>query len=165
MDLVELKAVDWGRTMRRTTEDQTFEFYRLAVEMADRISARRGVANAFFLTADSALITAGGLITEGHLPIGRLGGIAILGVGFLINLVWWLQLASYRQLSAAKWSVIARLEEKLPEQPFTLEWKYLKGYSSGRAKTKYRELGQAESFVPVLFMPICLALAVYNLTV
>jgi hypothetical protein len=151
--------------LRRSQEDQTFEFYRLAVEMADRISARRGVANAFFLTADSALITAGGLILGAHLPVGRLGGSAMFVVGFLVNLVWWLQLASYKQLSAAKWSVISRLEEKLPEQPFTLEWKYLKGYSPARTKTKYREIGQAEVFVPAIFMPVCLLVAALNLFV
>jgi len=32
------------------------ELYKLAVEMADRISARRGVANSFFLTINTGLL-------------------------------------------------------------------------------------------------------------
>jgi hypothetical protein len=32
------------------------ELYKLAVEMADRISARRGLANSFFLTANTGVV-------------------------------------------------------------------------------------------------------------
>lgn len=35
--------------------EQYFELYKLAVEMADRIAARRGVANSFFLTVSTGL--------------------------------------------------------------------------------------------------------------
>lgn len=34
-----------------------FELYKLAVEIADRISARRGVANSFFLTVNTGIAT------------------------------------------------------------------------------------------------------------
>ncbi|MGW1594955.1 RipA family octameric membrane protein [Streptomyces sp. NPDC002343] len=33
------------------------DLYKLAVEMADRVSARRGTANAFFLSVQTALVT------------------------------------------------------------------------------------------------------------
>lgn len=35
---------------------QYVELYKLAVEMADRVSARRATANAFFLTVNTALL-------------------------------------------------------------------------------------------------------------
>ena len=34
--------------------DNYFELYKLAVEMADRVSARRSLANSFFLTINTA---------------------------------------------------------------------------------------------------------------
>ncbi len=37
------------------------ELYKLAVEMADRVSARRGTANAFFVTVNTALLAFLGL--------------------------------------------------------------------------------------------------------
>jgi hypothetical protein len=36
--------------------EQYLELYKLAVEMADRVSARRATANAFFLTVNTALL-------------------------------------------------------------------------------------------------------------
>src|SRR4051812_38656787 len=38
------------------------ELYKLAVEMADRTSARRTAANSFFVTLDSAFLAAIGLV-------------------------------------------------------------------------------------------------------
>ena len=38
-----------------------FEIYKIAVEMADRISARRGVANSFFLTINTTVSGSWGL--------------------------------------------------------------------------------------------------------
>lgn len=37
------------------------EQYKLAVEMADRVSARRGNANLFYLSVQTTLLTAAGL--------------------------------------------------------------------------------------------------------
>ena len=50
------------------------EQYKLCVEMADRISARRALANAFFLTLNSVLITSAGTgrIALAHCPRGWL---------------------------------------------------------------------------------------------
>ena len=36
------------------------EVYKPAVEMADRVSARRGTTNSFFLSAQTALVTVAG---------------------------------------------------------------------------------------------------------
>jgi hypothetical protein len=36
--------------------EPTFEQYKLAAELADRISARRGTANGFYLSISSALL-------------------------------------------------------------------------------------------------------------
>lgn len=92
------------------------EQYKLAVEMADRVSARRGAANGFYFTVSSALLAA----TEAlGLPLAA-------GAGIVLAAAWWLQLRSYRTLNAAKWTVIGQLEGELPAQPFSDEWAILK---------------------------------------
>ena len=40
-----------------TYESAVLEQYRLYVEMADRVSARRGLANSFFLTLNTGIFT------------------------------------------------------------------------------------------------------------
>jgi hypothetical protein len=44
-------------------DQQVLDLYKMAVEMADRVSARRSTANAFFLTAEAALVAVIGLAT------------------------------------------------------------------------------------------------------
>lgn len=39
-----------------TVPSDYLDLYKLAVEMADRVSARRGTANAFFVTVNTALL-------------------------------------------------------------------------------------------------------------
>jgi hypothetical protein len=46
-----------GRADSRS-ESVELELYKLAVEMADRISARRALANTFFLTVNTGLAAA-----------------------------------------------------------------------------------------------------------
>jgi len=117
------------------------DLYKLAVEMADRISARRGVANTFFLTVNTGLAA-------------LLGGNElrwyVAGAGIVLCAAWWALLKSYRDLNRAKFGVILVMEQQLPAQPFGDEWNQLK-------KTRYRELGQVERFVPVLFALVYVA--------
>src|ERR1039458_2690790 len=98
------------------------ELYKTAVEMADRLSARRAGANTFFLTLNTALAAVVGIVSSarkppphGNLPSFDGFGLAATAVaGCIFATVWWLLLRYYRRLSAAKWGVINRLEERLP---------------------------------------------------
>lgn len=131
-----------------------FDQYKLAVEMADRVSARRGTANAFYFTVSSALLAASETLGLGLAS----------AAGILLALTWWLQLSSYRKLSAAKWQVITSLEPQLPSQPFAEEWTVLKAEPVERAVLKsarlgraikplsrYAELGLVEQVIPLVF--------------
>ena len=99
------------------------ELYKLAVEMADRISARRGLANTFFLTVNTGLAA-------------LLGGTAlrwyVAAAGIVFALAWWWLLQSYRRLSSAKFKVITALEPDLPIQLFSEEWRYLESTKAPR---------------------------------
>ena len=39
-----------------SVDPQVLDIYKLAVEMADRVSSRRATANAFFLTVNTGLV-------------------------------------------------------------------------------------------------------------
>ena len=117
--------------------------YKLAVEMADRVSARRGVANSFFLTVNTALIALlGGTDLRWYVPLA--------GIAFAVT--WWALLRSYRDLNRAKFEVILEMEKRLPVQVYGDEWASLKDAApAGRRLAAYRELGQVERLVPGLF--------------
>jgi hypothetical protein len=134
------------------------ELYKLAVEMADRISARRAIANSFFLTVNTGLAA-------------LLGGnqlrwyVAVAGIVFA--LAWWWLLQSYRKLNSAKFEVINSLEARLPRQIFSEEWEHLNSLKAPRRLWPYRaltawingyhELGTVERLVPIAFVAIYVA--------
>jgi hypothetical protein len=141
--------------------------YRLAVEMADRVSARRASANSFFFTIQAGLAVALGAFgvrgdvnptTEPDRFILTLAAVA----GMLIAGSWWLLLRSYRDLNTAKFAVIGRIEaEHLPVQLFKEEWEELKRDPVKRWRPRYAEQGQAERVVPLVFLGIYGVLALY----
>jgi hypothetical protein len=117
------------------------ELYKLAVEMADRISARRGTANSFFLTVNTGLAA---LLGSTELR----WYVAVAGV--LCSLSWWALLKSYRDLNKAKFAVILAMEEQLPVRVYSGEKEHL-------ATGRYWELGSIERFVPWTFVLIYVA--------
>ncbi|WP_316573034.1 RipA family octameric membrane protein [Nocardia canadensis] len=130
-------------------DSAVLEQYRLCVEMADRVSARRGLANSFFLTLNTGIFT---LVTVfGKSPPADTARwlviplIAVLGQCF----AWFYLVRSYRLLNAAKYQVVGALEERLPASPFWKgEWWAL---GEGRDRARYWPLSHIEQWVPVLF--------------
>jgi hypothetical protein len=125
------------------------EQYKLCVEMADRVSARRALANTFFVTLNAAVLTLIGAFWKDR-PTGSTG----LLIGPLIVLValcfaWFWLVRSYRQLNSGKFAVIGALERRLPASPYwSAEWVAL---GEGRDKAKYWPLTHLEQWVPCLF--------------
>ncbi|UGT60148.1 RipA family octameric membrane protein [Nocardia asteroides] len=124
------------------------EQYKLYVEMADRMSQRRGLANTFFLTLNTALLAAAGATgTLMNAPLWQLS-FALLGV-LAQSAVWFYLLRSYRQLSAAKYQVIGWLEEQLPSSPYwRAEWDLL---GAGKDRGLFLRLTDVEKWIPVIF--------------
>jgi hypothetical protein len=91
------------------SESVELELYKLAVEMADRISARRALANTFFLTVNTGLAALlGGSNLRWY----------VAAAGIVFALAWWWLLQSYGKLSSAKLQVINAIESRLPFQLF-----------------------------------------------
>lgn len=142
-----------------------FEIYRLAVEMADRVSARRGIANSFFLTANTGVVA---------LLAGDAARSSLAAAGILVSVVWWALLKSYRDLNSAKFAIILVMEERLPVRVYGDEWDRLRREpvrfrASLRRRelrvwlAQYRELGTVERTVPWIFALIYLAEIVRDL--
>lgn len=119
------------------------ELYKLPVEMADRVSARRGNANVFFVTVNTALL---GFVSTAKLDPGW----PLAASGVVISLTWALLIKSYRDLNTAKFGVITRTEGKLPVKVYGDEWKKLKGDPKTLRK-RYAEFTTVEWIVPMVF--------------
>ncbi|MDT0347219.1 RipA family octameric membrane protein [Streptomyces litchfieldiae] len=147
-------ANETGRT-DADAEARLIQLYTLAVEMAQRLSAQRGAANAFYLTVQTALASVLGLSTGTLQDMKWWVAVAICLIGVLLSASWWFQLRSYRELTRAKFAVIHDLEKRLPVAVFTDEWKVLRGGDGHR----YISLGVVERTVPVAFAVLYLVIA------
>ncbi|MGA4991374.1 RipA family octameric membrane protein [Nonomuraea bangladeshensis] len=140
------------------TPDQVvlLEQYKLYVEMADRVSARRGLTNTFFLTLNAALFALiGTLMTRESAVASWILFFPLLAM-LLQCFAWFWLLRSYRQLNAAKYAVVGALEERLPASPYwRAEWEAL---GRGTDPARYWPLSHLEQWVPLLFA------AVYTIT-
>lgn len=142
----------------RDEERDVLELYKLAVEMADRVSARRGTANAFFLSVQTALVSLVGFGMPELAESPWWVSLVMAMGGVTLSSAWWMQLRSYRHLNSAKFTVINTLEGRLPVRIFTDEWDVLKGAPAPGRLKRYAELGTSERVVPLVFALAHLAL-------
>jgi len=158
--------------------DTVLELYKTAVEMADRVSARRAGTNTFFLTLNTALAAVVGIVSSARKPSAQgsvptfdaYGLVVTAAAGIVLALTWRALLRYYRRLNGAKWDVINGLEARLPSQPFTDEWAILHPKpATGNEeptpvarwwdrKVKHREATVVEQIVPLVFLAIYVAL-------
>lgn len=129
------------------------EQYKIYVEMADRISARRGLTNTFFLTLNSAVFTLFGVFWKdrpAHISDWALA--LVLAVALGQAAAWWFIVRSYRQLNSGKYKVVGLLEKRLPASPYwSAEWAALKRGEDWRV---YLPLTHAEQWVPIVFAAV-----------
>ncbi|WP_208615138.1 RipA family octameric membrane protein [Streptomyces caeruleatus] len=126
------------------------EQYKLCVEMADRVSARRNLTNTFFLSLNSAVAAVVAAVSGRTLADAP---VLLLVAGLVILVAqcvaWFVIVRSYRQLNSAKWAVIGAFEERLPAYAYSrAEWGALSGGNDWR---KYLPLTHVEQWVPVIF--------------
>jgi len=157
----------------------SLEIYKVAVEMADRMSARRATVNTFFLTLNTALAGFVGVVSaarrpppHGSLPTFDAFGLVVTAIaGVTMSLTWGALIRYYRRMSGAKFAVIQSIEERLPERPYTDEWKllYPDDVVMGRREAfwqralrygRHREATILEQIVPFVFIAIYIVLAV-----
>ncbi|MGC5329702.1 RipA family octameric membrane protein [Micromonospora sp. DT62] len=137
------------------------EQYKLYVEMADRIGARRSLTNTFFLTVNTALSSASAIFSADY--SGKVSTLAVILLMLLVQCgAWFWILRSYRQLSSAKFRVVGALEERLPCSPYwRAEWV---GVGSGKDRSLYWPLTRLEQAIPLAFGAAYVAIFVLVIT-
>ena len=137
------------------SQDYLLDTYRWYIDSAERIGNRRASVNSFLLGVNAALAAyfsiVGPSITENPVP-----NIVIPITGILLCLGWYLALANFRQLTAAKTHVIRRLEESLPATVFAEERKMVE--QSAQALGPLTRIGNA---MPGLFMVLYIGITWY----
>lgn len=150
-DVANVRDNLWNENIDQVRRDPAtlLEQYKLYIELADRVSARRSAANTFFLTLNTAVFTAIGVFWQNPPTASPWLGVFPAAVLVFQCLVWFWTIRSYRQLNAAKWVVVGALEEQLPASPWwRAEWKAL---GEGKDPSLYWPLTHVEQWVPFVF--------------
>jgi hypothetical protein len=130
------------------------EQYKLYVEMADRVSNRRGLTNTFFLTLNTTVFTLIGVFWKDRPTVSHWLLLLPLVIAIGQCVAWWWLVRSYRLLNSAKFKVIGALEARLPASAYwRAEWVAL---GEGNDWRKYLPLSHLEQWVPVLFAVVYL---------
>lgn len=136
------------------------EQYKLCVEMADRISARRSTANNFFLSVNTLLVAVIGVLSRlgsNSVSFSLLWAIIASTAGILFCLCWATTIRRYRDLNMAKFNVINAIEKKLPASAFKTEWTYL---CQEKKADEYKHLTAVEYWVPMIFVALYVLLII-----
>lgn len=136
------------------------EQYKLYVEMADRISSRRQIANSFFLSLNTALIALLGyneLFSTHRLP----NVIFVITIaGLLLCYTWYRTVRSYRDLNTEKFKIILEIENRLPISPYYAEWIDI---GKGKKPRLYLPFTNIETCIPWIFFSLHLLLLLLSL--
>ena len=142
-------------------DNVVLEQYKMYVEMADRVSARRVATNKFYISLLAALLAFVTFVLSKQICYGYetavLVSFSILGL--VLNFVWLINIQSYRQLNSGKFRVIHEMEEKLAFPCYKKEWQIL---GEGKDSKQYRRLTRVERFVPYILSLPYLILLVYS---
>ncbi|WP_150126063.1 hypothetical protein [Brevundimonas sp. LM2] len=121
------------------------------VEMADRVSQRRQVANSFYLTLNTLIFGSTAYVRTSDVPAPTV--FALSTAGILASLLWSAGISSYKTLNTAKFSVIHDMENELHFQPFAQEWKRLDPDQDG---IRHKPFHITEAAVPRIFVALYL---------
>ena len=138
------------------------EQYKLFLQMTDNLNHRRTLANSFFLSVNTGLLFALGLIS--NLGIASLDS-SVLWVffgtigGSLFSYTWIRTVTSYAQLSRGKWTIIQEIEKHLPLSIYEVEWKILR---EGKISNVYQPLTNIEKRVPKSFIGLYVIVAIVS---
>ena len=146
-----------GRKQEDTDSEALLAQYRLFVETSEALVVRRQGVNTFFLSVNSLLLAAAGLLLRDGI-LSDVESFALICSSFgggVLCVVWRRLISSYRQLSTAKFVVIHALERRLPARLFAAEWLAL---GRGKDPKKYRPSIGIETATPWVFAVLHLAL-------
>ena len=136
--------------------DIFFKQYELGVEMADKISQRRGENNKFYSTILLALSSTIIAIFKNNV-YQHIDFICVLSLlGIAISIVWIFNIRSYATLNKAKFKVLFDMEKSLPYKLYSEEYQYLNEY-------EHLSLNKIEKKVPIIFIIAFILIILFSL--
>lgn len=130
------------------------EQYKLYVQSAENVSARRVASSRYLLTLSSALVALYGLQSADFSQ--NYWTLLTPVAGITVSILWYLIIKSHADLNAVKFKIILELEEHLPAAMYRYEWRLAE---DGRGKT-YRTVTTIERWVPILFGALHMVLVI-----
>ena len=129
--------------------DIFFKQYELGVEMADKISQRRGENNKFYSTILLALSSTIIAIFKNNVyqHIDFICVLSLLGIA---------NIRSYATLNKAKFKVLFDMEKSLPYKLYSEEYQYLNEY-------EHLSLNKIEKKVPIIFIIAFILIILFSL--
>lgn len=151
-----------SNSTKKESTEWLLEEYKLYVEMADRVSARRIDASKLYISLLTGLLAVIPFILEQGTPVNIqktvLVAMSILGIGLCY--IWNLNIRSYKQLNYLKFKVIHEMEQELPFPCYKREWEIL---DQEQDSGGYLRLSKVERYIPFLLMIPYLTLLLFTL--
>lgn len=149
-----------GYTAETQYREHILEQYKLYVEMADRISSRRDIANTFFLTLNGVALGSAGVLIEKGYSLSEKWALIFPLLVLLLGCFFWNRLInSFKQLNGVKFYIVGELETRLPASPYRkAEWEGL--LKEGKDRKVYWPLTHVEAKIPWIFAAAYLLAAV-----
>lgn len=139
-------------TYKGDFESHLLEQYKLYVQSADNVSARRLASTRFCLTLNTALVAIYGFHNEPQFALfGRdFWPIVIPTIGIFAAVVWYQIIKSHSDLNTVKFKIVHDIEKLLPAALYDYEWELLE---KGKGKT-YSPVSKIEQWIPKVFLII-----------
>ena len=130
------------------------EQYKIYVQSAENVSARRVASSRYLLTLNAALVALYGFQ---HAGFGQsYWALLIPIIGIPVSLLWYLIIKSHADLNRIKFGVIHEFEQHLPAATYEYEWR-LAGSGEGKS---YRAVTAIEKWIPILFAILHIGLVI-----
>ncbi|WP_346290514.1 RipA family octameric membrane protein [Sphaerothrix gracilis] len=139
------------------------EQYKIYIEMMDRVTSRRGQANAFYISVLSGILVILSFPVNENLLIesSNVLFVCISLLGLVLCLMWYVNLQSYKQLNRLKFQVIYELEQDLPFPMYQREWDIL---VNEKNSSGYYRLTAIEKYIPLVLAVPYLILLILSIT-
>ena len=130
------------------------EQYKLYVQSAENVSARRVASSRYLLTLNAALVALYGIQSAN---LGQSYWMLIVPfAGIVVSGIWYMIIESHANLNSIKFDIIHKIEPHLPAKIYQYEWQLAEG---GKGKT-YRAVTKIERWIPILFAILHVILAI-----
>ena len=149
--LFQFTVEDYGGTFKADLLEQ----YKLYVQSAENVSARRVQSSRYLLTLNAALVALYGFQSAGF---GQsYWALVVPVVGIPVSLLWYLIIKSHADLNRVKFDVIHEFERHLPAAMYKYEWRLAE---DGKGKS-YRAVTAIEKWIPILFAILHVVLGIF----